>query len=244
MILNHKLHVLGRKEDLDTVRLPGKVVIVLDILFATTTITAAMAHGAACIIPAMNGEAALAEAAHHPADSYVLAGELHAVTLTGFAPPTPLALVAHGVAGRTVIYSTTNGTIALNDAAEAPHVYAGSLLNAGALVEHVLTRHPDHTVLVVCSGSMGNFNYEDWFGAGCFVDLFARALGARADLSDAALAARAVFAGADPFESLIRCRVGRMMQGRGLDEEVRFATRISSLDVIPRLEGRVLRAAG
>lgn len=244
MILNHKLHVLARKEDLDTVRLPDKVVIVLDILFATTTITAAMARGATCVVPAMDGPAAVAEAGRHAPGTYVLAGELHAVTLEGFAAPTPLALCAHGVEGKAVIYSTTNGTIALNDAAAAPHVYAGSMLNAGALVEHVLAKHPDRTVLIVCSGSMGNFNYEDWFGAGCLVDLFARALGPAADLSDAALAARAVFAGADPFESLIRCRVGRMMSERGLAEEVRFATRISSLDVVPRLEGRVLRRAG
>lgn len=243
MILNHKLHVLGRREDLDTVRLPGKVVIVLDILFATTTITAAMAAGATRVIPAINADAARAESAHHAAGSFVLAGELYADRLPGFAEPTPMALVAHGVAGKTLIYSTTNGTIALNDAANAASVYAGSLLNAAALVDHVLAKHPDQTILVVCSGSMGNFNYEDWFGAGCFVDLFARALGPHADLSDASLAARAVFSGADAFERLIACRVGRMMQARGLVEEVRYATRISSLDVIPRLEGRALYSA-
>ena len=34
--LNHRIHVLTRKEELDGVRIPGKVVVVLDILFATT----------------------------------------------------------------------------------------------------------------------------------------------------------------------------------------------------------------
>ena len=42
-----KIHVLLKKEELDSQRLPGKVVIVLDILFATSSIVAAMAHGAA-----------------------------------------------------------------------------------------------------------------------------------------------------------------------------------------------------
>ena len=41
-----KLHVLMKKEELDGQRLDGKVVIVLDILFATTTIVAALSEGA------------------------------------------------------------------------------------------------------------------------------------------------------------------------------------------------------
>ena len=41
--LNHRIHVLTRKEELDGVRVPGKVVVVLDILFATTTMVAALA---------------------------------------------------------------------------------------------------------------------------------------------------------------------------------------------------------
>ena len=61
MILNHKLHVLARKEELDTVRLPGKIAIVLDILFATSTIVTAMAHGARRVIPTLDGDAARAE---------------------------------------------------------------------------------------------------------------------------------------------------------------------------------------
>lgn len=243
MFLNHKIHVLGRKEELDTVRLPGKVVIVLDILFATTTITAAMAHGAARVIPTMNGDTARAESRHHAPDAFVLAGELHANTLEGFAAPSPLALLDHGVRDKTVILSTTNGTIALNDAASAQDVYAGSLLNAGALVDHVLTRHSERTIVIVCSGSMGNFNLEDYFGAGCFVDLFARAIGSRADLSDAARAASVLFRSGDPYETLIDCRVGRMMKERGLEHEVRYATQISALEVIPRLEGRALYTA-
>ncbi|MBM3396767.1 MAG: 2-phosphosulfolactate phosphatase, partial [Betaproteobacteria bacterium] len=38
--LNHKVHVLFRREDIDMVRLENKVVIVLDVLFATSTMIA------------------------------------------------------------------------------------------------------------------------------------------------------------------------------------------------------------
>ena len=60
--LRHKVHVLGKKEELDSVRLPGKVVVVLDIIFATTTMVTALAHGAKEIVPVLDEKAARARA--------------------------------------------------------------------------------------------------------------------------------------------------------------------------------------
>lgn len=240
VVLNHKVHVLSRKEELDTVRVPGKVAIVLDVLFATSTIIAAMAHGARRVIPTMDADAARAESARHRPESTVLAGELHAVTIEGFAPPSPLALLAHGVRDKTLVYSTTNGTVALNEAAAAEAVYAGGLLNGAAVVDRVLSKHPGSTLLIVCSGSMGNFNIEDYYGAGYLVDLIGKSLGERVDFSDAARAARALFRSGAPAPTLLDCRVGRMMAARGLTEEVEYAAQLSAFDMVPRLDGNVL----
>src|SRR3982074_3000055 len=110
--LNHRIHVLTKKEELDGVRAPGKVVVVLDILFATTTMVSALAHGAAEVVPVLDEAAARSRARSYPEGSYVLSGERVAETLPGFVHPAPLALVEHGVQGKTVIYSTTNGTVA------------------------------------------------------------------------------------------------------------------------------------
>jgi 2-phosphosulfolactate phosphatase len=242
--LNHKVHVLTKKEELDGVRVAGKVVIVLDIIFATTTMVAALAHGAAEVLPVLDEAAARTRAKELPPDSYVLSGELYAETLTGFVHPAPLALVAHGVKGKSVIYSTTNGTVAMTLAAGAARVYCGALLNATRLVEHVIAQHPRETVLIVCSGSGGNFNFEDFYGAGYFVDCFAERLGGAADLSDAAKAARAVYRQARVPEALLDCRIGRMMASRGLAGEVEFACRLDAFPVLPVLEGGRLRLLG
>ena len=243
MVVSHRIHVLGRKEDLDAVRLPGKVVIVLDVLFATSTIVAALGHGAPSVIPALDEAAARAESASHAPGAYVLAGELYAETLPGFAPPTPLALVEHGVAGKHVIYSTTNGTVALHGASAADHVYAAALLNGRAIVDHVLARHPDRTILILCSGSLGNFNLEDFYGAGYLVQLLAERLGEQADFSDAARVARRLFRSGDPVATLTDCRVGRMMTERGLAHEIAYAAQLSALAVVPRLAaGRIVAA--
>lgn len=235
-----KVHVLLKKEELDAQRLPGKVVVVLDVLFATSTIAAALAHGATEVVPTLDGEAALAEARRRPEGSYVLSGELNATTLPGFAHPTPLALLGEDLAGRAVIYSTTNGTVAVAKASRADRVYAASLLNGEAMVGHLERAHPDETVLLVCSGSADNFNLEDFYGAGYLVSLLARR-GAAHELSDAAHAARLLHDGSDALECLSRSRVGRLMLDRGLGRELEFAAQKSRLDVVPGLSGGSLR---
>ncbi|HZP88679.1 MAG TPA: 2-phosphosulfolactate phosphatase [Burkholderiales bacterium] len=241
--LNHKVHVLFRRQDLDMVKLEGKIVIVLDVLFATSTMIAALADGAAAVIPTLNEEHAREHAKRLRDGSYVLAGELFADQIPGFAPPTPMALMAHDLRDRTVVYATTNGTVALHESAAAEHVYAGALINAGALVSHIARAHAQGTILIVCSGSMGNPNLEDLYGAGCFVDLILKAMGER-DLSDAAWAARALYLSEPAQSVLLRCRVGKLMQERGLTEEVKFAARESVVDVVPKLiDGRLTSVA-
>ena len=236
--LNHKVHVLTKKEELDSVRVPGKVVIVLDIIFATTTMVTALAHGAAQVLPVLDEAAARARAEDLPPGSYVLSGELYAETLAGFVHPAPLALVGHGVKGKSVIYSTTNGTVALTQCTGAASVYCGALLNAGAIVERVLERHPRETILIVCSGSGNNFNFEDFYGAGYFVECL---LPHVTDLSDAAQAALMLYRQAKAPQALLDCRVGRMMVARGLAHEVEFACRRDAFPVVPALDQGRLR---
>lgn len=237
MQFRHKVHVLYRKEELDHERIEGKVAIVLDVLFATSTIITALANGSTEVIPTLDEAGARAEAQNHPQGGFILAGELYAETLPGFASPTPLALIKENIAGRKLIYSTTNGTVALRQSARADHVYAAALLNGQAVVDHVLGSHPGRTILIVCSGSMGMVNLEDMYGAGYLVDLLSCVLDESSDFSDAALAARSLFRAEDATDCLMRSRVGRMMAERNLLHEVRFAAGLSTLAVVPRLSG-------
>lgn len=239
--LGHKIHVLTKKEELDGERLSGKVVVVLDILFATTTMVTALAHGARDVLPVAGEAAARALGERQPSGSCVLSGELYAETLPGFVQPTPIALVEHGVHGKTLIYSTTNGTVAMTQSAAAARTYCGALLNARALAEHLVARHPGDTLLIVCAGSGNNFNLEDFYGAGYLVQCLADLLGTNADLSDAARAARALYRSSRTPEALLECRVGRLMAQRGLHREVEFACRLDAFPVVPVLENARLR---
>lgn len=235
------MHVILRKEDVDPARLAGKIVVAIDTLFATTTIVHALARGATAVTPALDGAEAEAIARRVSAgQEALLAGELNGETLPGFAFPTPQALAAVGLAGRHVVYSTTNGTVALRRAQGALQVYAACLRNARSTVADVVRRHPSRTVVLLCSGSAGAFNVEDFLTAG----LLCRHLRlARPDiaLSDSAQAA-ARCESPDLAAALLDSRIGRRYADRWSDE-IRFASQADVEPTVAIVKGASVVAA-
>ena len=231
------LHVLLKKEDLQPAHLDNRIVIVLDILFATSTMVHAVAAGVEAIWPALDTDDANRVAAG--IGECIRSGEYLAEHLPGFAPAWPLLLGREPLRGKKLVYCTTNGTVALRAATAAAFTYVGSLLNGAALVAHVRQAHPDSSVLIVCSGSMGMFNLEDFYGAGHFVEHFL-AHGSY-ELNDAARAARLLRRGYDARTVLTSSRVGLMMRDKGLTNEVEYCAQLDLLDVVARLDEGVLR---
>jgi 2-phosphosulfolactate phosphatase len=169
----------------------------------------------------------------------IKAGEYLAEDLPGFASPAPLRLGREPLRGKALVYCTTNGTVALRASSGASFAYAGALLNGAALVSHIVRTHPDSQVLIVCSGSVGNFNLEDFYGAGHFVEHFER-LG-NYQLNDAAHAAKLLRSGYDARTVLLSSRVGLMMLARGLGNEVEYCAQLDILNVVARLDGESVR---
>jgi 2-phosphosulfolactate phosphatase len=238
-----KLHVLLKREEIDPARLEGKVVVVLDVLFATTTIVHVFSKGIVGIHPVRDRAAAERVAAQ--VGGCLLAGEHLGRMIPGFAPATPLALAEHArsnhaLDGCEMVYCTTNGTQALVAVAQAAHVYVGALINGRALAEHVLMQHPEASVLIVCSGTLDRFNLEDFHGAGHVIHHLMK-IGGYA-LTDAAYAAWHAYQGCDSRTALFASREGRAMQGEAYGYEVDYASQQDITDVVPALvSGRLVR---
>ena len=231
------LHVLVRREDIDPERLRGRVVVVIDVLFATSTIVQALAAGAArSVYPARDDDDARTQAAQRP--GAMVAGEYLARTLPDHAPATPMALAQCLRDDVELIYFTTNGTRALAACSGAEAVYAGALTNAAALASHIVDVHAGLPVLLVCAGSLGRFSLEDFLGAGHLVHAL-RERGGYAP-TDAALAAEMARGGGDLGQALSASRVGRMLARAGLDDEIAHAAACDSSDVVPKLRDGVL----
>lgn len=235
------LHVLMSKDELEADKLADKVVVVFDVIAATSTSVAALAHGARAVLPVLDPEAARRAAADMPPESYVLAGEHLAKRIPGFAPPEPLNLLrGASLAGKTLILSTTNGTVALKAAERAARVYAGSLLNGRAIARHLRRAHAGETVLLCCAGAGGTFSIEDFLGAGHVAQHLVGEGGDKPRLTDAAMVARLFASSQDAERVLIQGRAGRQTASFGRTEDVRYCARKDILDVVPVLrEGRL-----
>ena len=240
------VHVVPRKEDLGAAPLAGSVAVVLDSLFATTTIVTALDAGASVVIPAEDPDEARRAAEGLAPGSFHIAGEYQLAPIPGFATPMPLELSERpDFAGKPLIYSTTNGTVALRRSRAARAVYAAALRNRAATLGHVQRHHAAAPVVIVCSGSSGSLNLEDFYAAGAFVDLLVklRGLDPARHLADTALAALATYRGGTPAATLDASRVGRICTAAGSGSEVRHAAEVDVSPLVALLkDDKVVRA--
>ena len=123
------------------------VVVLVDILRATTTICTAVANGVEAIIPVATHD----EARRLKAEGFLVATEKDGVQLD-FADfgNSAFSFTADRIAGKTLVYCTTNGTRALQIAKGASAIAIGAFINLSALAEWVVRQRRD--VVVLCSG--------------------------------------------------------------------------------------------
>ncbi|GAB4072817.1 2-phosphosulfolactate phosphatase family protein [Barrientosiimonas marina] len=240
-----KIHLLWKKEEIDEYQISGnKIAVVFDVLLATSTIASCLASGAKEVIPVLDKREALDKAKtlnHASADDVLLAGESDGLTIEGFLNPVPSALNER-VSGKTVILSTTNGTVAIRQAASAKKVYTASLLNGAAVGKRIVNAYEDETIVVVCSGSRNTFCLEDYYGAGYFVTCLINEFGQEnVDLTDSALSATLLFEHmSDQAVSILeQSAVGGMLSKYGLYDDVAYVSQLGKLDVVPLLNNAV-----
>ncbi|MBX4163178.1 MULTISPECIES: 2-phosphosulfolactate phosphatase [Priestia] len=231
--MKRKVHVILKKEELLAEKLEGKTVVIFDVLLATSTIAAALQQGAIEVIPVKNEEEARNKAKTYKPDEIALVGEYRGKTIEGFFDPNPSTL--KHVQHKTVILSTTNGTVAIHNAEKAKHVYAASLLNGEAVAGAVCQPSQDETVLLVCSGSSDRFCLEDLYGAGYFISCLLQLK--TFYLTDAAKAALLLYEAYEhsPVEILKHSAVGEMLTQYGFLDEIGFVSRKNVYSVVPKV---------
>ena len=142
-------------------------VIVIDVLRASTTIIHALAAGAEKVIPCLEVEEAKTVAAKFPRDKVVLGGERAGLKIDGFDfGNSPGDYTQETVGGKTVVFTTTNGTRAMNACQRAKRVLIGGFVNMHALL---LATSKDANVHLLCAGTNGQITLEDVLCAGWYV---------------------------------------------------------------------------
>ena len=101
--------------------LAGRTALVIDVLRASTTIVTALANGARALIPCLGPEEARERLQGFASGEALLGGERGARRLSGFAlGNSPLEYTSEEVKGKTIFFTTTNGTRALLRGADSP----------------------------------------------------------------------------------------------------------------------------
>lgn len=176
------MHVALTPATLAPATLAGASALVVDVLRASTSIITALANGCAAIVPVAEPAEALRRAAATP--GALVAGERHGDPLEGFdLGNSPLEFTPERVGGRTVFFTTSNGTRALLAARTAAEVAVGAFVNAAAAAAWALAA--GRSLVIACAGDRGERSLEDEVCAGVLVERI------RAARPDAALAPEA-----------------------------------------------------
>ncbi len=215
--------------------LSNKTVVVVDILRATSVITTALAEGMTAIYPVETVEEAHRLQQRRP--TALLGGERHSRRIADFdLDNSPLAY--HGLAGREVIFTTTNGTRALWMSKDAEEVIIGSFLNLGAVARY-LSRSP-RPVLIFCAGRKNHVNIEDTLFAGALVERLSET---HAPANDAARIARDFYRlHRTHLEGALReAAHARRLMEQSYAKDIQYVAQVDQYDVVPRFaDGRIV----
>ncbi|AMW05066.1 2-phosphosulfolactate phosphatase [Gemmatimonas phototrophica] len=224
-----------------------RVVVVIDVLRAATTVATALANGARAVIPFETIEETVMRAKAYARGEVQLAGERRMVRPESFdLGNSPLEYTAEAVSGRTILYSTTNGTAALTSAQGARSCFFAAFVNAAATVAAVREALNDGAdVTVVCAGHERHLALEDVVCAGRLVRGIAEG---RHDVvrGDGARVAEAV---ERPFVGGIasvafEAAHARSLAANGFEADVQACLSLDRFDVAVRYHDRQLQLAG
>lgn len=216
----------------------GRGVVVIDVLRATTTICAALAHGARAVIPVADpGDASrLLHSLGH--DDVLLAGERLLQPIPGFPlGNSPREMTAERVAGKTIVLKTTNGTGALLATHGAHEVIVAAAVNltaAGERARELL--ESQGKLLILCAGREKGFGLDDAYIAGCVVKAALGGRRTRKGLNDSAVAALELVRtyGNHINRVFALARAGQELRRHGLGDDVDFSAQVDLLaDLVP-----------
>jgi 2-phosphosulfolactate phosphatase len=214
------------------------IVVVIDVLRATSAICAAFENGIRSIIPV----ATIEEAQDYKDRGYLVGAERKGQIVEGFDfGNSPYSYMNPDFVGKDVVLSTTNGTKALSMASDAPTVVVGSLLNLDALC--VWLEKQDQNILCLCSGWQDKFNLEDTICAGAICDYLINT-GKYTSNEDSSIAAKYLYLSAweNPLGYLKSSSHRRRLKNLDLNEDIKYCLTPNQTNVVPILrDGKLVK---
>ncbi len=225
----------------------GRVVIVIDVLRASTTIAVALANGARAVIPFESSDEAVTRSKGLARGDYKLAGERRNLMIPGFdLGNSPREYTREAIEGKTILFTTTNGTAALVAVQPAREVLVGSFVNftaVGAMVRAAARARSD--IAIVAAGGERHFSLEDAVCAGRFVRVIRRGLNdvAMNDGAQATMLLERKYANDIP-RLFADASHGRALADSGFAEDLAICAQLDGYPVVPVYQDRQVTKLG
>jgi len=214
------------------------IIVVIDVLRATSAICAAFDNGVNSIIPV----ATIDEARDYQKKGFLVGAERKGEIVEGFDfGNSPYSYMKDELKGKDVVLSTTNGTRALAMASDAPTVVVGSLLNLDVLCKWLAEQ--DKNILCLCSGWQDKFNLEDTICAGAISE-YLLGTGKFTSDEDSSIAAKYLYLSAwvNPLGYLKSSSHRRRLKNLNLNDDIKYCLTPNTSKVIPILkDGKLVK---
>ena len=223
--------------------LSDRVIVVIDVLRATSVMVHAMSQGASEIIPLATVEEAFRMAKAFPRGFVILGGERESKNIPGFdLGNSPQEYAAERVKGKKLILTTTNGTRAFHAVSSGKEILAGSFLNIGAVAQRCLESNRD--LFIFPSGDEGNFSLEDILCGGMLIDLITQKEEKQISLNDASYSAQILYQRFKDnlLEAFRLSHHGRELIHRGFEDDLAYCAQIDMTPLVPIFREGVIRA--
>ena len=230
----NKLETLFIPEEIKNVELAGKLVVIIDVLRASSTIVTALANGCSGFIPIFSPDQAKKKAQEFKKERVLLGGEREGTKIEGFnLGNSPREYKKEAVKDKTIIFSTTNGVKTLEMAKDARKIIIGSFLNLQAVCNYCTNYQGD--ILIICAGRDGRFSLEDTACAGMIIHSLRDVFPGVHQGVDANLTAQLLYEkfGHNILETLRKSQHGRYLESIGLGEDLKFCSQLDLFHIVP-----------
>jgi len=225
----------------------GRVVAVIDVLRASTSIAVALAHGAKAIIPFESAEEAVLRSKAFERADVRLAGERRMRAIPGFdLGNSPAEFTRDAVEGKTILFTTTNGTAALLSVQGARDVVIASFVNFSPVVAMLRAALRGGTdVTIICAGRERQLALEDVACAGRYVRAIVEPLPGVV-VNDAGRACMVLDQryGAHLNELFADAEHGQALAAAGFAADLDWCAAIDSYPVVPIYQERQITKLG
>lgn len=234
--MKNDIDVCLSPELIDLYDLDGKIVVVVDILRATSVMVTALAHGASEIIPV----ATLEEAKSYLDQGFLCAAERGGAQVEGFPlDNSPFSYMNEDIRDKPIVITTTNGTLAITKSTRADEVLVGAFLNIQSLASYIESKNKD--VIIHCAGWKGKTNMEDTLFAGALVELLKSSHDLACDTAHLSLKYYQSVK-ENLFETVKNSAHAKRLNKLHVIKDIEFCVELSKYDLVPRLEGNRLIA--